>query len=330
MQLVSNKYILNAFFLSCLILPSCMEEDKFLEIREPEIIETENDDYLEQNQWIYTVMKEYYLWNYRLKDSLQYNYSLEPSVFFESMRVEGDRFSYWEVNDDYVITKGVNLNETVRLDSIYTVGDRSVGYFYYTEFATEADVTDIILKFQDVDEVIVDVRDNPGGLIYTCRYLSSLLIPEEAANKVFCSYEYNPTISARNKLETGDERKYDYFLDTPRVEARRLNLDRVYFLTGKWSASCSELIINCLRPYMQVVTIGETTVGKDVGMRTQSSRRCKYVLHPITFRTYNSYDEPVPTTGIVPDIYVEDTNPELLGSTEEPLLGRALQEIINN
>ena len=318
------------FCLCFLILPSCMEEDKFLEIREPEIVEVVNDEYVEQNQWIYTVMKVYYLWNNQLKDSLQYNYSQEPKSFFYSMLVAEDRFSYCEVNDDYVTTKGINLNETVRLDSIYTVGDRSVGYFYYTEFATEADVTDIILKFQDVDEVIVDVRDNPGGYVRTCRYLSSLLIPEEAAGKLFCSYEYNQTISARNRQETGDERTYDYFFDTRLVRERRLNLDRVYFLTSKWSASCSELIISCLKPYMQVITIGETSVGKDVGMRTQSSRRCKYVLHPITFRTYNAYDEPVPTTGLVPDIYVENTNPELLGSTEEPLLGRALQEIINN
>ena len=41
-----------------------------------------------------------------------------------------------------------------------------------------------------------------------------------------------------------------------------LNLNRVFILTTRSSASASELIINCLDPYIDVIQIGTTTYGK--------------------------------------------------------------------
>lgn len=80
---------------------------------------------------------------------------------------------------------------------------------------------------------------------------------------------------------------------------------------------------------MTVVVIGLTTTGKDVGMTPLMSQRCKYVLMPITFRTYNAVGVPVPMTGIVPDIlYEEDSITGRIGDVNETLLGRALEEII--
>ena len=41
-----------------------------------------------------------------------------------------------------------------------------------------------------------------------------------------------------------------------------INLNKVYVLTSRASASSSEMIINSLKAYIDVVQIGDTTVGK--------------------------------------------------------------------
>ena len=275
-------------------------------------------------------MKDYYFWADQMKDSLDCDYSLAPDKFFKELLVEEDRFSFCYPNSDYVpYTKGIDLNETVRVDSIYFVGGRRVGYFYYSEFDTEADVTDVMLKFRGVDDLIVDVRNNPGGYVQTCIYLSSLIVPAEARGRVFCSYEYNSRRRRINMEQTGDEYAYAYFRDNALVANRSLSLDRVYVLTGPHSASCSELLINCLKPYMPVIVIGSVTTGKDVGMNVFSNRHCKYVLEPITFRTYNADGVSVPTTGIVPDFqYDPEKVSGRIGDVNETLLSKALEEII--
>ena len=316
-----------------LIVCSCKEDDILLKEEAPEASADPSivKSNMLQDEWIYSVMRKNYLWADDLKDSLEYDFTLAPDKFFESMIVPHDRFSYCYLNTDYYgPTKGSELNATISLDTVYVVNGRRIGYLYYTEFETEADVTDAVLKIRPVDELIIDLRRNPGGSVQTCIYFASVIAPHSVEGEEFCSYRFNSSIAAENMINTGDECTYSYFMSGNLIRNRSLNLSRVFFLTGENSASCSELIINCLRPYMQVITIGETTRGKDVGMRVQKNDHCKYVLVPITFRTYNVEGIPVPESGIVPDIPVENTNPSKIGNMEEPLLKAALQIIKNN
>ncbi|MCQ2181973.1 MAG: S41 family peptidase [Bacteroidales bacterium] len=288
------------------------------------------EDIALQNRWIYTEMAQNYFWADRMKDSLDCNYALPPDQFFKTLIVEEDRFSYCYPNAEYCPpTKGTDLNESVKLDSIYVIDGTRIGYFYYSEFESEADITDVILKMKGVEELILDVRNNPGGYVATCIYLSSLIAPKEVRGKLFCSYRYNERISRINEEKTGDKYTYSYFKDDALTANRSLSLKRLYVLTGPRSASASELLINCLRPYMPVIVIGTSTTGKDVGMSPLSSRYCKYVLMPITFRTYNADGIPVPITGIVPDLpYDMDSVTGSIGDINETLLGKAIEEII--
>lgn len=317
-------------FLCVIILASCQEEEHFLEIPESKtrVDSAVVDLTLQQNRWIYGQMRENYFWAEQLRDSSAYDFSLNPGIFYKSMLVNDDRFSYYENNEYYSPpTKGKNLNATVKVDSIYEVKGRRVGYFYYSGFETEADITDVFLKMKGVDELVVDVRDNPGGFIATCVYLASLIAPKESAGKLFCSYRYNDRWSEYYRNTTGDPRTFDYFRDDIITLNRSLNLDRVFILTDVRSASCSELLINGLRPYMKVTVIGGKTVGKDVGMRACQTQACSIKLWPVTFRTYNAVGDSVPKTGIIPDIPVTNSQPNRLGETEEPLLRCALQQI---
>jgi Periplasmic protease len=283
------------------------------------------------NQWIFSNMKAIYFWSDQLKDSLDYDYSLGNDDFFKSMKVAEDRFSFCEANDKYSPTKGVDLNHSVIIDSVYNNGGKRIGYFYYVGFETEADVIDVILKMKGVDELIIDERSNHGGYVATCTCLASMLVPIEHLGDLFYFSSYNDNLAQRNLIETGSLYTYTKFKNDALTRNRSLNLSRLWVLTGKESASCSELLINGLRPYMDVKVIGEKTVGKDVGMSPLVNRRCKFKFWPITFRSYNSEGVPVPTTGIEPDIPVENTaSYNQLGQIDEPLLSRAFEEIINN
>ena len=109
-----------------------------------------------------------------------------------------------------------------------------------------------------------------------------------------------------------------------------LNLQRVFVLTSKNSASASEAAIISMRPYMDVVIIGEQTYGKGVGSWTIRDNRYKYQLQPITMRYHNALMETTPDEGLEVDYYVPDgysTAKKELGDIKEPLLAKALNLI---
>ena len=121
-----------------------------------------------------------------------------------------------------------------------------------------------------------------------------------------------------------------------------LQLSKVYVLTTRSSASASELVINGLKSYIDVVQIGTKTSGKNVGSITLydsptfgSNNRNpahKYAMQPITFKIVNNDNFGDYQDGLVPEIEVfEDLNNlGTLGDTDETLLNAAINEIITN
>lgn len=238
----------------------------------------------------------------------------------------------------YSIDSRAKVNETVQVDTIYNINGKNIGYLCYLEFDAPADFAGAFSKFKDsdIDELILDLRYNPGGLVKTCQRLCNMIVPESAYGKLFQQSSYNDIISKENLIRYGDERTYTYF-DIPDNQDSHfgpkyqyLNLSKLYVITSKSTASASEATINSLKPYMDVIVIGENTVGKGVGMYTLSSSKFKYSLVPITFRFYNANGETVPDSGITPDYYIEDgnlTHKKDLGDLAEPLLAKAIELI---
>lgn len=241
----------------------------------------------------------------------------------------------------YEIDSRAKTNATVQLDTIYSIGDKKIGYLCYLEYDAPSDFADAFNKFyaQNIDELILDLRYNPGGLVNTCHRLCNMIVPEIAYGQLFQQSSYNDIIAQENLLRYGTERTFTYY-DTPNTEGPTfgptysyLKLNKLYVITSKNTASASESTINSLRPYMDVIVIGENTVGKGVGMYTLSSSKYKYSLVPITFRFYNAVGETIPDSGIIPDYYMEDgnlTHKKDLGDLNEPLLAKAIEIITSN
>lgn len=225
------------------------------------------------------------------------------------------------------VTKGTQLAPTIPLDSIYLVNGRKIGYVIYDAFEANTDVIQMAIKFKNkgIDDLVLDLRYNLGGYVATAEYLASELIPKEALGKVYQKQRYNDKITQEERAELENGYKYVYFHTGYNIASRNLDLSRIVILTTENTASASECTIIGLRPYMQVVTIGTTTCGKDVGSYTLADNRYKYQLQPITFRYYNAVNDSTPESGIPPTILVKDDLNYERGDTREAMLKTALE-----
>ena len=187
------------------------------------------------------------------------------------------------------------------------LGMPGVGYLVYNEFNTgpggyedksfdnELKEAFADLKRQNVQELILDLRYNAGGYTECARLLGSLIVPEMNLGKVFAINKYN-----QKRKAAGESPQTSYFLTKSEVGSANLNLSRIWVIIGLHTASASELLINSLSPYMDVVTVGSTSEGKNVGMYEIPNSQYGLSLFPVTFQSYNSLDESDYKNGFTP------------------------------
>lgn len=240
-------------------------------------------------------------------------------------------------NDLTVQTTGttITLNNSqttekeLYISKIIEHNGKKVGYVMYNGFASnqEDDLKNAFadLASEQVDELVVDLRYNPGGSVATSQLLAGLIAGEHAG-KVFGSMEYNAKLTEYNRqIEIIDS-------------GIRLGLSRVIFLVTRGSASASEMMINGLNPYMDVVLIGSKTYGKNVGSfivydyidnKKTKNPNHTWALLPITFGIANSEGFSDYGDGFSPNIELPESlsNLGILGDVNEPLLKKALDVI---
>ena len=256
-----------------------------------------------------------------------------------------------KLSGDVSIQMDKNFAEIpVHMDSVYTIGDKKIGYIVYNLFATgrtnrtnEYDEllmnTLASIKAKGATEMVLDLRYNGGGAVTTALALASALVKNRSTRNILVTAEYNDIVSAAFKKKYGANYNKDYFLDKvegTNIEIPKLNLSRLYVLVTGGSASASELIINGLRPYMEVILIGETTYGKNVGSISifeENDPKNKWGMQPIIVKYSNSRGESDFTAGFKPDFEVNEFDfiPfREFGNTEDPLLRIALNQITGN
>lgn len=219
----------------------------------------------------------------------------------------------------------------VYYQNIYEVADKRVGYLVYNHFTAgptdDSQVYDNALRNASnyfangqVDEFILDLRYNNGGSLGCAQLLCNILAPASALNQTMGYIEYN---------EHYKPQEYPFPFDSNTLkEGSNLNLKRLYVLTSTATASSSEIIINCLRPYMEVIIVGDKTEGKNVGSLAYSNEELQLIMRPIVCKIYNAKHESDYASGFKADVEVKESNnlDRFLpfGDTNEALLSTAL------
>jgi carboxyl-terminal processing protease len=292
--------------------------------------------------------------------------------------VNGKRFNtrdYMAVLDPYLKGQGFSINmatlegntltpsnETIALTAtriaepsvhfkrmINTPSGRKVAYLFYNRFLNNRadELFEVFQEFKaaGANELVLDLRYNPGGGISVAGAMAALIKQDYAADQVFVNYNYNSILNEEFPLSERNQRFADLFpplsaiddeedavaeIDA-RVKAGNLNLSRVYILGTGSSASASELVIHNLAPYIEVIHIGEQTMGKNEGSLTikdeRKPPRIDWAIQPIVVKLADKNGEGDYDTGLNPDVEIDEFDFLPLmphGSEEDPLIARAL------
>ena len=238
----------------------------------------------------------------------------------------------------------------VLAEEVFEVGGTRIGYLNYSGFDAAYD-NDLLhalrdLKAQGISELILDLRYNGGGHVMSANMLSTVIAGSQADGQVFAYYRYNDDRMAdvegtaeetqMEYVEAVDRFKEEFYYgdyDGADLSREGLGLQRLYVLTTASTASASELVINSLRGIgIDVVTVGETSNGKNVGMegRYLDLEGYTYEMFPITFQSYNADNYSIPATGVTPDIAAadwDDNNGYMPFGLDEPLIAAAIEDI---
>lgn len=237
--------------------------------------------------------------------------------------------------DEEISLNKIQLTENpIHEQRIIDVDGQKVGYLMYNNFRTpfNSELNAVFANFasEGISELVLDLRYNSGGSIETCKDLSSM-ITGQFEGEVFAQQFFNNNFETENLI-------FDNEISTGET-ITSLNLSRLYVLTSRSSASASELLINALNPYIEVIQIGDFTEGKFEGSATlydseNFTRRNvnlehTYAIQPLILRTANKDGFTDFFDGLEPDILQQEVFNDLgvLGDPSETLLNVALQQI---
>ncbi|NMM47475.1 S41 family peptidase [Marinigracilibium pacificum] len=243
---------------------------------------------------------------------------------------------------DLTLTTQVISENPVFLDSVYTLANNEkLGYFVYNFFSPGPGSTDeydqgmkgVFGKFKSegIQHLVLDLRYNSGGSISSAQLLASLIAPGVTTTDILYKNVWNNLYQDYiSGLENGDDILNGKFLNVSNNIGSQLTNQTLYVLVGERTASASELIINGLRPYMNVVIIGETTVGKNVGSIPIEDDNSTYGMLPIVFKIFNSNNKSDYDQGFTPDVEVNEFSYrfEQFGDLDDPLLATAVNQIV--
>lgn len=256
----------------------------------------------------------------------------------------------FETNQQVSLTKVQIKENPVFINTVFEIDGHKIGYLMYNAFRTNfnAELNNAIaqLKADGITDLVIDLRYNGGGSVLTCSYLGSMITGQfegqDFTRLTFNSKRqgYNSVYEFENTAKTFD----DDLNESGSMSLSHLNMNRLFVLTMSGTASASEMLINSLRPYIEVRTIGRKTYGKTVGSitlydspsqeyisTTGVNESHRWAMQPIVFDAKNSNNMASPVTGIEPGTnvnelaYLENLPP--LGTESDPLLAEAISQI---
>lgn len=194
------------------------------------------------------------------------------TVNFEMQNVDGSIHTT-------TITQDIVTIDPVPQWRIIDAGDgRNVGYMEFATFISTAtpkfETVFAAFKTANVNDVIIDLRYNGGGLVSTAELMGDYLGGSVAENLIFSQTEFNADRAEFDSIEVFE------------LIGSSLSLSRLIIIATQGTASASELVTNGMIPHVAVTIVGDRTFGKPVGQI--GLEFCDKILRPTSFRTSNA------------------------------------------
>lgn len=208
--------------------------------------------------------------------------------------------------------KKFTANPVLHAEVINTPTNKKVGYLVFNRFFNGggAALVNEFSKFQNqgINELILDLRYNGGGVTRTQDTLADLIAPAAENGNLMTKYEYNQQLQngnfpllkkkfgwPNNFFSNDNEKNKVYF-----KKIGSLNLPRIFIIVSDRTASASELLINNLKAVINVQLIGDgSTSGKPVGF-FGIDLLDKVTFYTVSFKTTNKNGEGDYYTGFDP------------------------------
>ena len=143
------------------------------------------------------------------------------------------------------------------------------------------------IKKENIPNLIIDLRDNPGGYISAFKSLSELFIPKDKSLGTYVN-------------------KYQEVIESPTTKSDNdYKFEKIIILVNGNSASASEAFAVCMKDNLSnVIVVGTTSYGKGIAQKTATLSDGSSLRY-----TYAEYFRPngnkVHKVGIVPDHEIE-------------------------
>jgi len=253
-------------------------------------------------------------------------------------------------NDKTVtLTKEEGLAENpILLSKVIEQNGIKIGYIMYNSFVADYDdeLNDVfgMLAAENVSELILDFRYNGGGRVTSAIQIASAVYGTNT-DELFLKARYNNKIQSTFDPGDGESNFTDETFDSG-TALNTLGLNRVYVIATDATASASELVMNGLEPYVDVVHVGSTTVGKnefsntfvddrenswfyDPDRENEINPDNQWAIQPLLGRNENADGFSDYTGGLMPDHELDEdiANLGVLGEESDPLLALTLSVI---
>jgi carboxyl-terminal processing protease len=199
-------------------------------------------------------------------------------------------------------------------------GDK-VGYLLYEEFIATGEaalgVAFNSFRAAGVKHVILDFRYNGGGSTAQARNIASMVGGSGLNGRVFAQFRFSAKKSAEN---------FNQLFRSTGLPATALEgVDKVMVITSGSTASASELVINALKPFKNVLTVGSTSFGKPFAFLPRSA--CEIEYNAVNLDIANAVGFADYTSGFAPTCAVADDFSRQLGDPAEGRTAAALAYI---
>lgn len=222
---------------------------------------------------------------------------------------------------EIILNSQIFTGDPFAVDTVYSFGTNRIGYFVLNSFLGDTnkvrqDFDRIFNRFAaaGITDLVVDLRYNGGGYVLLARYLLDYLVPNSGNGQMMFTNQFNS--------------KYAAQFNTTALFAKKgsINLNRIFFIVSRQSASASELTINSIKPFMDVKIVGPSaTNGKPVGFFPIPVG--DWYIFPVSFRTINRNNEANYYNGFIPDYTSPDGLDRNWGDVDEACLSRAIRFI---